>query len=251
MRVVAVPTPSGAAPPVPAPSAPGAAAPAPPPPPPEDVGFRTQLGQGAGGGQCVGLANVVGPGEASSLQTSQAEATFLRLIATMPQCTNPDGTAAVAAAPGAATVIIVTTPAIEAARFWQAMPLPDLAPRIGPGTALVGWGTFLETGGEPVASAGGPTPFGPLAITATRTVTVDWDDGAGSVTGPHEGIGGPWPDGDITWAYQVSGPRNITVTQTWTATWSIGAASGTFEGRGTTATIADFPVDQVQAVRTR
>ncbi len=131
------------------------------------------------------------------------------------------------------------------------MPLPDLTPKIDPGKALVGWEAFLETGGQPSVTTGGATPFGELTITATRTVTVDWDDGPDSVTGPHEGSGGPHPDGDITWIYGRSGARDIAVTQTWTATWSIGGAGGTFSGRGTTSTLFGFLVEEVQAVRNR
>ena len=78
-----------------------------------------------------------------------------------------------------------------------------------------------------------------------------WDDGSGSTTGPHAGNGGPYPDGDIAWVYGRSGPRDVAVTQTWTATWAVGDASGTFTGRGTTATLFGFPVEEVQAVRNR
>ena len=217
---------------------------APPPPKAEDVGFRAEFGELQDGSQCIRLVDFVGPGEATSPATRSAEQLFLGSLATMARCTNPDGTPA-------ALPVLASTPGIEAARFWQTMPLPDPVPRIHPGRALVGWGTYLETGGQEVVEANGSTPFGPLAITATRTVTVDWDDGPGSVTGPHTGVGGPWPDGDITWVYGHSGLRDISVTQTWTADWSIGANTGTFTGRGTTATIDDFPVDQIQAVRTR
>ena len=146
---------------------------------------------------------------------------------------------------------VFSSPVIEAARFWQSMPLPDLTPKIDPGKALVGWEAFLETGGQPSVTTTGSTPFGELSITATRTVTVDWDDGPGSITGPHEGSGGPHPDGDITWIYGRSGARDIAITQTWTATWSSGGAGGTFSGRGTSSTLFGFPVEEVQAVRNR
>jgi hypothetical protein len=131
------------------------------------------------------------------------------------------------------------------------MDLPELAPRIAPGRALVGLPAFLEAGGAATVTSGGPTPFGPLTITAERVLTVDWADGPGSVTGPHLGSGGPHPDGDITWVYGRSGARDVAVTQTWTARWSIGGAGGTFSGRGTTSTLFGFPVEQIQAVRDR
>ena len=211
-----------------------------PPPPPEDVGYRVRYGRTPEGEQCVELVDLVGPNEANSAATAQAEARYLRALATTPQCRDAPPAAAVA-----------TTPAIEAARFWQQMDLPPLAPHIAPGRAIVGLPAFLETGGAPSVTDGGDTPFGPLTITATRSVEVAWDDGPGSTTGPHDGAGGPYPDGDITWVYGRSGPRDVAVTQTWTAAWAIGEATGTFSGRGTTSTLFGFPVDEVQAVRNR
>ena len=217
-----------------------ASAPAPPPPEATDIGIRVAFDRSSDGAQCIRLVDFVGPGEATSTRTAQAEQVFLEALATTPQCQGPDAVPALA-----------STPLIEAARFWQRMDLPELAPRIAPGKALVGLPAYLETGGAPTVTAGGPTPFGPLTITATRSVTVDWADGPGSVTGPHTGVGGPHPDGDITWVYGRSGDRDVAVTQTWTATWSIGPAGGTFSGRGTTSTLFGFPVEQVQAVRDR
>lgn len=202
--------------------------------------MRTELGRTPEGEQCVRLVDFTGPDEANSAATSQAERRFLELSGTMPQCPGAEGLPAVA-----------SSPLVEAARFWQSMPLPDLAPSVQPGTALVGWQTFLESGGRSSVTAAGVTPFGPLTVTAERSITVDWDDGPGSTTGPHSGSGGPHPDGDITWVYGRSGPRDIAVTQTWTATWSIGGAAGTFSGRGTTSTLFGFPVEELQAVRNR
>ena len=204
-----------------------------------DIGVRVSVGQAPTGEQCAQLTDLVGPGEAGSVASLNAEAQFLDLITFMPQC------------PGSLAALTASTPVIEAARFWQSMDLPDLAPRIAPGKALVGLPAFLEAGGEVRVTSGGPTPFGPLTITADRAVTVDWADGPGSLTGPHAGSGGPHPDGDITWTYGRSGLRDVAVTQTWTATWSIGGTAGTFSGRGTTATLFAFPVEQIQAVRDR
>lgn len=211
-----------------------------PPPLPEDVGFRAEYGRTPEGGQCIQLVDLVGPNEANSALTAQAESLYLQALATTPPCPDPVGVAAVA-----------STPTIEAARFWQQMDLPTLDPRIAPGKAIVGLPAYLETGGAPSVTDGGDTPFGPLTITASRSITVAWDDGSGSTTGPHAGSGGRHPDGDITWVYGRSGPRNVAVTQTWTATWVVGDASGTFTGRGTTSTLFGFPVEQVQAVRNR
>jgi hypothetical protein len=200
---------------------------------------RVSVGQAPTGEQCAQLADVVGPGEAGSVASLEAESQFLDLLTFLPEC------------PGSLAALAASTPVIEAARFWQSMDLPDLAPRIAPGKALVGLPAYLEPGGEVRVTSGGPTPFGPLTIAAERSVTVDWADGPGSVTGPHAGSGGPHPDGDIAWTYGRSGPRDVAVTQTWTATWSIGGTAGTFSGRGTTSTLFGFPVEQIQAVRDR
>ena len=213
---------------------------APPGPPARDVGLRVEFGRTPEGGQCIRLVDFVGPNEANSGPTARAEALWLRARGETPPCPEPVG------AP-----VVASSPAIEAARFWQQMDLPALAPKIAPGMALVGLPAYLETGGAPTVTDGGDTPFGPLSITATRSVTVAWDDGFGSTTGPHAGSGGPHPGGDITWEYGRSGPRDVAVTQTWTATWSVGGASGTFTGRGTTSTLFGFPVEEVQAVRNR
>lgn len=205
-----------------------------PPPLAEDVGFRAEYGRTPEGAQCIRLVDLVGPNEANSSLTAQAESLYLRALATTPPCPAPAGAPA-----------ITSTPTIEAARFWQQMDLPTLDPRIAPGKALVGLAAYLETGGAPSVTDGGDTPFGPLTITASRSTTVAWDDGSGSTTGPHAGNGGPYPDGDIAWVYGRSGPRDVAVTQTWTATWAVGDASGTFTGRGTTATLFGFPVEEV------
>lgn len=214
--------------------------PAPPPPAPQDVGIRASFGRTPDGQQCIQLTDFVGPDEANSALTAQAEQLYLRSLATTPACPGPAG-----------LPVIASSPVIEAARFWQDMDLPALTPRIEPGRAVVGLPAYLETGGRPSVTDGGATPFGALTITATRAVDVDWDDGVGSTTGPHAGIGGPHPDGDITWVYARSGARDVSVTQTWTATWSIGGSGGTFSGRGTTSTLFGFPVEEIQAVRNR
>ena len=204
------------------------------------MGIRAQYGRTPEGEQCIRLVDFIGPDEANSAQTAQAEQLYLQALATTISCPGPTGLPAVA-----------STPTIEAARFWQQMDLPALAPRIEPGLAIVGLRAYLEAGGTETVTDGGATPFGPLTMTATRSITVAWDDGPGSTTGPHPGSGGPHPDGDITWTYGRSGPRDVAVTQTWTATWSIGGTGGTFTGRGTTATLFGFPVEEVQAVRNR
>ena len=217
---------------------------APSAPEPGDVGFRVAYEGLVDGGQCIKLVELIGPREASSRATSQAEAVFLRSLATIPQCTTPDGTPAPLPA-------LASTPGIEAVRFWQTMPLPDLAPRNHPGRALVGWGTYLETAGRRWWKPTGPPPSVPSPSPPPAPSPSTGTTARDRSPDPTPASAAPWPDGDITWVYGHSGPRNIAVTQTWTADWSIGTNTGTLTGRGTTATITDFPVDQIQAVRTR
>ena len=130
------------------------------------------------------------------------------------------------------------------------LPLPEPAPEIDPGWAITGLKAYLETGTatthtfEPVA-----TVLGPLSVSATSTYTVDWGDG--TVTGPHSTSGGPYPNGTLTHVYGRTGTYDVTVTQNWTATWSLAGQSGQVSGLVTRGTIADLPVEEVQAIRRR
>lgn len=142
-------------------------------------------------------------------------------------------------------------PAIEAVRFWRLLGqdvLPEPSPRIAPGYMLAGKTAYLEAAGQPTARFENPTPLGPLVIDATSQLFVDWGDGSGR-GGPYTGMGGPWPDGDITHVWTTAGSYDIRVVQRWTARWSLGSAAGTLDGLQTTGAIDDFEVRQLQAVR--
>ncbi len=141
------------------------------------------------------------------------------------------------------------SPAEYASRFWRDVPLPKPGPYIAPGRAITGKLAYLETRGQLSHTFTGDTPIGPMSITATGRYYVDWGDG--TTTGPHDGEGGPWPDGRITHQYTDVGVYDVVVTERWTATWRLGPASGSLNELRTTGRIDDFPVEQIQAVRYR
>jgi len=147
---------------------------------------------------------------------------------------------------------VVATPATLATQFWQTIPLPVPRPTIPPAFAVTGKRAYLVTDGtvEPARYVR-PTPLGPLTIHAHGSYRVDWGDGSSPTwTGPYlrEGVG--YPNGTIFHTYDTTGEVTVTVQEVWTATWSLGAAVGTLEGLHTTAVIAGFPVEQIQAVST-
>jgi hypothetical protein len=141
------------------------------------------------------------------------------------------------------------TPAIAAQAFWRSIPLPTPHPYIAPGWAITGKTAYLETNGvlHPAPWTTG-TPLGPLTITATGAYFVDWGDPSGTWSGPFNHEGAAWPNGTITHVYDFVGNYAVTVAQLWTATWTLGNQHGTLTQLLTQATIAGFPVQQVQAV---
>ena len=150
-----------------------------------------------------------------------SEMQFFRLLRTYSVC--PD-----------APALPTTTPAMEAAEFLRQIDLPVPTPYVQPDALPVGFEAFLETG-APTNRTYGPvdTPFGPLVLTATAQVYVDWDDPHDDVAGehgPYSGQPGPHPNGDITHVYQHHGMYDIAVRYVWTASWAIGDVSGTIEG---------------------
>jgi hypothetical protein len=149
----------------------------------------------------------------------QSETQFLRLVRIYPIC--PD-----AALP-------TTTPAMEAASFLERVGLPTPEPVVRPGRLPVGFESFLETGAPTTQTFTTDTPFGPLTLTATAEIYVDWDDPHDDVDGfegPMTGEPGPHPGGGIRHVYQYDGWYDIEVRYEWTATWSIGAVSGVIDG---------------------
>ena len=140
----------------------------------------------------------------------------------------------------------VETPAMLARRFWEEVDLPKPKPRVAPGRAITGKLAYLETHGEVTQIHTKDTVFGPLAIVARGSYTVDWGDGATS--GPFSFEGRPWPVGEITHDYLRVGSYDIIVTENWTANWQLGGNSGVLRTLQTSGRIDDFPVQQIQAV---
>lgn len=143
-------------------------------------------------------------------------------------------------------------PAALALQFWKTIPLPVPQPSIPPGYAITGKPAYLVTHGQ---TAPAPyvftTPIGLLRITAHGRYSVDWGDASTPTwTGPYSGEGQPWPQGNITHTFEFVGSYNVLLSEGWSATWTLAGASGTLGGLRTTATIAGFPVQQVQAVIT-
>ena len=134
--------------------------------------------------------------------------------------------------------------------FLEEIELPKPKPRIEPGYMLAGKLAYLETGAatKPQRFAT-DTVLGPLEVVATGELYVSWGDG--TTSGPFAEAGGPWPDGRITHHWSVAGPYDVTVTQRWTAEWSVGGASGTVGDLETTATLENFAVRGLEAVRER
>jgi hypothetical protein len=143
-------------------------------------------------------------------------------------------------------------PAALAVQFWQTIPLPVPRPSIPPGYAITGKPAYLVTDGT-IAPARyqRPTPLGPLVITARGSYLVDWGDGTlPTWTGPYLHEGAPYPNGSIFHTYDNTGAVTVIVREVWTATWALGPAHGALNSLQTTATIAAFPVSQLQAVIT-
>ena len=141
----------------------------------------------------------------------------------------------------------VETPSMIAMRYWEQVPLPKPTPHIAPGRAITGKVAYLETGGKVSERYTNPTTiYGQLVIEASGSYEVDWGDG--TTTGPHAFEGGAWPNGRITHVYTDVGSYNVVVTEKWTATWSLGGQRGLLRTLGTSGSITNFPVEQIQAV---
>lgn len=143
-------------------------------------------------------------------------------------------------------------PAALALRFWKTIPLPVPRPAIPPGYAITGKPAYLVTHGQ---TNPGPyvfdTPIGRLTISPHGEYSVDWGDGSSPTwTGPYATEGQPWPNGNIAHTFDFVGSYNVVIDEGWTATWSLAGVTGNLAGLRTTATIAGFPVQQVQAVIT-
>jgi hypothetical protein len=140
-----------------------------------------------------------------------------------------------------------------AASFW-ALHGADLlgrpAPSIAPGYGLAGKLGYLETHAATTRQFSNPTPLGPLTIAARGTFLVDWGDGTGS-QGPYDTAGAPWPDGQITHAWDDVGRYDVTVVEVWTATWSLAGTNGDLAALRTRGAIRQFEIRQLESVRNR
>ncbi|MGH9206688.1 MAG: hypothetical protein ACRD1G_09050 [Acidimicrobiales bacterium] len=144
-------------------------------------------------------------------------------------------------------------PSAIAASWWQVHGrnlLVGPQPRIVPGYALVGKLAYLEAGTQLSQSFGDITPLGTLDITAKGRLFVDWGDGGGP-GGPYSSLGGPWPTGDITHAWDNAGHFTVTVEERWTAQWSLGGDTGDLTQLSTVGSIPAFEVRQLESIRNR
>jgi hypothetical protein len=179
------------------------------------------------GGRCIDFRTMRIGTDPLATDYVQSERQFNLLSPVFPMCQ-------------AAELPATTTPEMEAAAFFRRIELPVPQPHVAPGRLLVGLESFLETS-APRSQTYGPvdTPFGPLTLTATARIHVDWDDPHDDVAGehgPYDAEPGPYPDGGIRHVYQYDGWYRIAVRYVWTATWSIGDVGGTIGGVETTGT---------------
>lgn len=191
--------------------------------------WQPVLRQDAEGNTCVDTETVRLGRDPLPGEDIQSEMQFFRYLRTYSIC--PDAE------------LPTTTPAMEAASFFRQITLPVPTPYVQPDALPVGFEAFLETG-APTSQTFGPvdTPFGPLTLTATAEIYVDWDDPHDEVAGehgPYTGQPGPHPDGEITHVYQHHGVYDIAVRYVWTASWAIGDTTGTIEGAETSGSYPD------------
>lgn len=122
-------------------------------------------------------------------------------------------------------------------------------PQIVPGRMLTGLTSYLETG-RPLEHTNAIDMLGlTLEVRATATFMVDWGDG--TVTGPHDTPGDPYPDGTVTHIYTDKGTYDVQVTDTWTMEWRF--RGGTWSAPSTTqmepVMLEGFVVREYRAVR--
>ena len=118
-------------------------------------------------------------------------------------------------------------------------------PHVQAGKAIPGLLTYLETGMNLHLNETITSPAGPLHITGTATLTINWGDGETQtgITTP----GAPYPDGQLTHHYPNSGNYDITVTANWTIHYNLAGTIGVIPLQ-TTGTLPAFPVRTLRAV---
>ena len=118
-------------------------------------------------------------------------------------------------------------------------------PHVQAGKGIPGLLTYLETGMNLHLNETITSPAGPLHITGTATLTINWGDGETQtgITTP----GAPYPDGQLTHHYPNSGDYDITVTANWTIHYDLAGTIGVIPLQ-TTGTLPAFPVRAIRAV---
>ncbi|MBI2710106.1 MAG: hypothetical protein HYX34_10480 [Actinobacteria bacterium] len=137
-------------------------------------------------------------------------------------------------------------PAASAKEYFGQFPLPSPQASIPPGKMIVAFPAFVVTAAPTRYEVTVPTPFGPLRVAAIARVFVNWGDG--ERTGPYDGPGRPYPNGDIVHRYADAGRYDVSVVYRWSATWEWGGQGGPVAGTlDTVDRIVDFPVQEYQA----
>jgi len=124
-----------------------------------------------------------------------------------------------------AAPVVVELPGMTQADF-QRLPLPagEATVEPGDGDVLIRIPTNTYASAEPVELATTLVGF-PVAVRATP-VAYTWDYGDGTVVGPTEDAGAPWPDNTTGHVYEVPGDYAITLTTHYTGEYSV--AGGPF-----------------------
>ena len=208
------------------------------------------LADSGNGGFCIAVQDrSTANADAANGINNAYEHRWQTLVGNYLLCPGAQPAAGRAGAPGASPL----PPAALAGSFW-ALHGADLLgrprPSIAPGYALAGKLGYLETHAATARRFSNPTPLGPLTIAATGTFLVDWGDGSGQ-QGPYDTPGAPWPDGQITHAWDDVGRYNVSVVEVWTATWSLADAHGSLAALRTDGAIRGFEVRQLESVRNR
>jgi len=211
---------------------------APPPPtiPDPQVLFRD-------GRPCVIAGSQLGDPESSL--AFELELRYLQLLREYETCPGDQG-------PGPGP--LVASPAAAIAAWADQADLPPPILEVQPGSAIAGKAAYLEIGGPRDGTWHFEAHGWSIDISAASTYKVDWGDG--TIESGLTSQGGPWPHGDIRHTYLTAGGFTIDVTQNWTADWTASGHGRVRSGRidgllWTRAELVDFPVEEVQAVRTR
>lgn len=141
----------------------------------------------------------------------------------------------------------ITTPDVWAV-FEGQLGRPD--PAIVPGRMLTGLTSYLETNRTLEHTAFITIAGMTLEVRGTATYTVDWGDG--TVTGPHDTAGEPYPHGTVNHVYIDKGTYTVQVTDTWTMEWRFegGIWTSPLATEMAPVSIEDFVVNEYRAVRT-